>query len=111
MINDEYVEKNTDMLRENLLNINGYIFRNLKNFNVPLKDFVNGFESQILEHVLLLTNGNQKRAAFLLGVNRSTLCEKVKRYRILLHNFSNIEIASVNYQEIISPFLENYHFS
>ena len=106
MNNDEYGQKNTDMLRENLLDINCYIFKNLKNFNIPLRDFLNEFERQILQHVLFLTNGNQKRAASLLGVKKSTFCEKVKRYRINPLGFNrcyvgfNIYYHSYNHKRI-----------
>ncbi len=81
MINDEHSQRNLNEVRKN------FTFQNLMNKNLPLKDFVNEFEKQIIEEVLFLTHGNQKKAAYLLGVKPTTFCEKMKKYKILLRNF------------------------
>ena len=40
-------------------------------------------EAPLLEAVLAHTNGNQSRAAAMLGINRATLRKKLKRYNLI----------------------------
>jgi Fis family transcriptional regulator len=40
-------------------------------------------EAPLLESVLAHTNGNQSRAAAILGINRATLRKKLKRYNLV----------------------------
>ena len=40
-------------------------------------------EPPLLEAVLAYTNGNQSRAAKMLGINRATLRKKLKRYDLI----------------------------
>lgn len=40
-------------------------------------------EAPLLETVLAHSNGNQSRAAAMLGINRATLRKKLKRYNLL----------------------------
>jgi DNA-binding NtrC family response regulator len=39
-------------------------------------------EAEIIEYALLISEMNQKKTAFLLGLNAPTLCEKMKKYNI-----------------------------
>lgn len=50
--------------------------------NIPLKKLLLTVEKNILMRVLLRCNGNQKEAAKILGINYTTLNEKVKRFGI-----------------------------
>jgi DNA-binding NtrC family response regulator len=50
--------------------------------NGSLKQMVEDYEKAIILAALEKTNGNQKKAARLLSVNATTLCEKLKRYKI-----------------------------
>ena len=43
-------------------------------------------EAQLLEQALEKTSGNKAQAARLLGLNRTTLVEKVKRLQIETHS-------------------------
>jgi DNA-binding NtrC family response regulator len=43
------------------------------------------FEIELIERALRETDGSQARAALLLGLRRTTLNEKIKRYRIKPH--------------------------
>ena len=47
---------------------------------IDLLTEVRRFERGLIEHALELTNGNQKRAAKLLGMQSSTLHTKIKKY-------------------------------
>jgi len=49
---------------------------------VDLRKAVEGFENQLIRQALEKTNWNKKRAAELLGINRTTLVEMLKRKRI-----------------------------
>ncbi|MBN1871368.1 MAG: hypothetical protein JW800_02230 [Candidatus Omnitrophica bacterium] len=46
-------------------------------------------EKPLIENVLTKTNGNQIKAARILGINRNTLHSKIKRLDIDLRKFKN----------------------
>ncbi|HTQ07602.1 MAG TPA: sigma-54 dependent transcriptional regulator [Polyangiaceae bacterium] len=54
----------------------------LSDRGVDLRKAVEGFENQLIRQALERTNWNKKRAAELLGINRTTLVEMLKRKRI-----------------------------
>lgn len=49
---------------------------------IELKDFINSLERAILVKMLDRFNGNQKDTAFFLGVNHTTLNQKVRKHKI-----------------------------
>jgi len=49
---------------------------------IKLDDVVSQFEKNIIKHALIITGGNQARAARLLGVKANTLNYKVKIYNL-----------------------------
>jgi len=49
---------------------------------VSFKDAVEEYESQLIQQALEATGGNKNKAAELLGLNRTTLVEKIKRRQI-----------------------------
>ena len=49
---------------------------------IDLKSVVEEYESNLIRQALARTNGNKNRAAQLLGLNRTTLVEMVKRKRL-----------------------------
>jgi len=53
---------------------------------INLYDEVRRFEIDIIECALEQTSGNQARAARLLGINQTTLNQKIKRYSISVNN-------------------------
>ena len=53
---------------------------------INLYDEVRRFEIDIIECALEQTSGNQARAARLLGINQTTLNQKIKRYNISVNN-------------------------
>ena len=50
--------------------------------NIDLKDFMNSFERALLLKMLDKFNGNQKDTADFLGINHTTLNQKVKKHKI-----------------------------
>jgi len=50
--------------------------------NIDLKAFLNSLERAILVKMLDRFNGNQKDTATFLGVNHTTLNQKVRKYKI-----------------------------
>jgi transcriptional regulator with GAF, ATPase, and Fis domain len=50
--------------------------------NIDLKDFINTLERAILVKMLDKFNGNQKDTATFLGMNHTTLNQKVRRHKI-----------------------------
>ena len=87
MRNDEHAQRFSNELRGNL--VNNIRFKDLINRSIPLREFVNEFEKQVIEQVLVFTHGSEKRAAYLLGIKPTTLCEKMKKHKIILRNFRN----------------------
>ena len=51
--------------------------------NIPLKEALRYSEKEIIERVLAESNGNRQKAAKLLGINRTTLYNKMKEYDLL----------------------------
>lgn len=49
---------------------------------VQLDDAVNEFEKKFIKRALERTNGNQSRAARVLGIHRNTLSRKVDIYKL-----------------------------
>ncbi len=64
-----------------------YIKQNKKKEKSALKNFISLLEKNLIYSVLDITNGNQKVAAEILGVGKTTLNEKIKRYCIPLNDF------------------------
>ncbi len=89
---DENKIKNTidsDELQERLLKarenlVKAYILKNFADRIQPMGEFLDQLESEIIKYALLISEENQKKAAFLLGIKAPTLCEKMKRYNIKL---------------------------
>jgi DNA-binding NtrC family response regulator len=50
--------------------------------NIDLKDFMNSMERSILINMLDKFNGNQKDTASYLGINHTTLNQKVRKHKI-----------------------------
>ncbi len=51
--------------------------------NVPLKEALRYSEKEIIERILEENGGNRKKAAEVLGINRTTLYNKMKEYGLL----------------------------
>ena len=68
-----------------------YIKQNIKKETDALKNFIGFFERKIIHTALSITNGNQKIAAEIIGVSKTTLNEKLKRLDICQNDYkSNI---------------------
>ncbi|MGD9346631.1 MAG: helix-turn-helix domain-containing protein, partial [Candidatus Aminicenantes bacterium] len=50
--------------------------------DVDLKDFMNSLERALLVKMLDKFNGNQKHTAIFLGINHTTLNQKVRKHKI-----------------------------
>ena len=74
------ITSDLEVIQEFLVSI--YILRNIKNQNLPLKKFISDFEKKLIKNTLLITNGNLKSTASILGIKHTTLFEKIKRYNI-----------------------------
>jgi DNA-binding NtrC family response regulator len=59
-----------------------YILLNLSQQKIPLKDFLRNLEEKLIGVVLLVTKGSLKQSAEILGIKKTTLSEKIKRYNI-----------------------------
>ena len=51
----------------------------LSDKGVDLKAVVTAFENHLVDQALARTNGNKNRASMLLGLNRTTLVEKLRK--------------------------------
>jgi len=54
------------------------------NCGIPLKEMMDGLERNLILSALNKVNGNQKKAAKVLGVKYTTLNEKIKKCNIHL---------------------------
>lgn len=62
--------------------VKAYMLKNFADEILPLNEFTDMVESEIIKYALMISEENQKKTAFLLGLNPPTLCEKMKRYNI-----------------------------
>lgn len=62
--------------------VKAYMLKNFADEILPLNEFTDRVEAEIIKYALIISEENQKKTAFLLGVNPPTLCEKMKRYNI-----------------------------
>lgn len=62
--------------------------------HVPLKRFMDIMERNIILRALYKVNGDQKKAAEILGVKYTTLNEKIKRYHIRFQKLAVPEIPA-----------------
>ena len=70
-------------MRENLQNLSGSLVEELSGKkNVSLREFLANIERNLIVATLEQTNGDQRKAAEILGLKYTTLHEKVKRYHI-----------------------------
>ncbi|MFN8369459.1 MAG: helix-turn-helix domain-containing protein [Bacteriovoracaceae bacterium] len=53
---------------------------NLLNEKINLKSYIENIEIKIINQALEITNQNKNQAAKLLGLNRTTLIEKLKKF-------------------------------
>ena len=70
------LEKTMETLVGSYLDVN----RNFR--NIPLKEFMDDLERNILLSCLRLTHGSQRNAAALLGLKPTALFEKMRKHRI-----------------------------
>lgn len=61
-------------------------FSRFINQGISLTDYIENLENQIILYTLKKTNYNKNQAAKLLGINRTTLVEKIKKRKLLTHN-------------------------
>jgi DNA-binding protein Fis len=52
---------------------------------INIYDEVQRYEAELIRRALKLAGGNQTRAARLLGIKKTTLNAKIKRYKLLIH--------------------------
>lgn len=60
----------------------------------PLKEALAGPERQLLVRALELTHGNRTEAARMLGINRTTLFNKMRKYDLMNRRFEAVEPRS-----------------
>lgn len=72
--NDPLAECVTHSIQQYFEDLNGQQPQNLHNF------FINEVEKPFLREVMQQVNGNQSKAADILGINRNTLRKKLKIY-------------------------------
>jgi len=80
MSNTIDTKKEISDLRKEL--IKKYLLTNCTSINVPLKNFMNEFEKEMLVRALKISHGNQRVASFILGLKPTTLNEKMKKYNL-----------------------------
>jgi transcriptional regulator with PAS, ATPase and Fis domain len=60
-----------------------YIIMNCSKKSIPLKKLMDNLEKLIIDSALQVSCGSQKKAAAILGVKQTSLCEKIKKLKIV----------------------------
>lgn len=72
-----------DKLKSNLMTDTIFVnYHNLMNQDIDLKDMLRTVEHKLIENALDKSNGVVSHAASKLGLRRTTLIEKMKKYNI-----------------------------
>jgi DNA-binding NtrC family response regulator len=77
---DPQAVKSMEEVMESL--VSAYLAANLNFKGIPLKEFMDSFEKQILLTGLRLTQGHQRNAAAILGLKYTALFEKMRKHCI-----------------------------
>ena len=77
---DPQAVKSMEEVMETL--VSAYLSANLNFKGIPLKEFMDSFEKQILLSCLRITNGHQRNAAAILGLKYTALFEKMRKHCI-----------------------------
>lgn len=72
--------ENLDSLKEKVLELTAILYREKK--GVLYKSILEVIEKPLIEDVLERTEGNQLKAAKILGINRNTIRAKIKKLSI-----------------------------
>ena len=77
---DPQAVKSLNEVMESL--VSSYLASNLNFKSIPLKEFMDSCEKQILLSCLRLTHGHQRNAAAILGLKSTALFEKMRKHCI-----------------------------
>jgi sigma-54 specific flagellar transcriptional regulator A len=78
----EQAAEGPEVLSSNLTSVSGGVHVNLPSGGLDLKQYLAKIEQDMIHQALLESDGVVQRAAELLGVGRTTLVEKIRRYEI-----------------------------
>lgn len=101
-IDPDEIKRNLKDAREKL--IKSYMTKNFTDQILSLNKFIDKLEKDIIKYALLISEENQKKAAFLLGLNIPTLCEKMKKYNIKMNKPGKEKALLRSLEEIASFF-------
>ena len=73
---EEAIKLTRGKLVEHFIRMNG------SHQKLPMKDFVKRVERELIEHALLVSFWNQRKASILLGIKPTCLNEKIKKHGI-----------------------------
>lgn len=79
------VEENIKNLKDSIEGVEKFFLERQR--SGIYKDILDIVEKPLIEIVLKQTDGNQKKAAKLLGINRNTLHAKIKKLKINVSKF------------------------
>ena len=102
ILDPEKIEENLKNAVENL--IKNYLIKNFAVQTIPLSEFLFELEQDLIKYTLLISEQNQKKAAFLLGLKPSTFCEKMKKFNIKPQKSSKETALLKSLQEIATFF-------
>jgi len=72
--------KNTSLLEDTIVNLGDSLYKEKR--GELYKHILDKIEKPLFEHILERTEGNQLKAAKILGINRNTIRTKIKRLGI-----------------------------
>ena len=86
-IADENSIQNLDSFKEKVIKLSESLYKEKK--GVLYKSILEAVEKPLIEDVLERTEGNQLKAAKILGINRNTIRTKIKRLSIDVTKWKN----------------------
>lgn len=72
--------RNIDSLRDKVIELEDFLYKEKR--GLLYKSILEAVEKPLIEHTLEQTEGNQLKAAKILGINRNTIRAKIKRMGI-----------------------------
>lgn len=72
--------RNIDSLRDKVIELENFLYKEKP--GLLYKSILEAVEKSLIEHTLKQTEGNQLKAAKVLGINRNTIRAKIKRMGI-----------------------------
>ncbi len=110
-MSDAKIAINLEQLDQKLLEAiehltKSFIIKNFADHPLPLNDLLRETEMEIIKYALIVSEDSQKKAAHILGLNTTTLCEKMKKFGITKTERNKNKALEKSLKEISTFFMD-----